>query len=222
LAESSMTLESPDVITPEGVTERINRAAVETVAAGEPEWLRNRRLEAWASYERTPMPTTRLEEWRYTDLSRKLKLDGLAPVGLDGASVPFDGELPGRLEEAMEADWDASGHLIEMDGSTASTDLLDDLASSGVVLSSLRDAVQTHPELLDELLATQALPAGAGKFQALNAALWTDGIFLYVPKGVRMELPVRAQPGSAPALGAGGPGFESRRPDWVFVGEGRP
>jgi Fe-S cluster assembly protein SufD len=186
-----MTLESPEVITPEGVTERINRAAVETLAAGEPEWLRNRRLEAWASYERTPMPTTRLEEWRYTDLRRKLRLDGLAPVGLDGTSVPFDGALPARLEEAMEADWDASGHLIEMDGSTASTDLLDDLASSGVVLSSLRDAVETHPELLEELLATQALPAGAGKFQALNAALWTDGIFLYVPKGVRMELPVR-------------------------------
>jgi Fe-S cluster assembly protein SufD len=59
------------------------------------------------------------------------------------------------------------------------------------VLTSLREAVKTHPELLRELLATEALPPEEGKFQALNAALWTDGILLYVPKGVRMELPVR-------------------------------
>ena len=70
-------------------------------------------------------------------------------------------------------------------------DLEEQLAREGVILSSLAQAVETCPELLEELLATEALPANAGKFQALNAALWTDGILLYVPRGVRMELPVR-------------------------------
>jgi len=194
-------IETPAVASVEGVTDRINRAAVEALAASEPAWLRERRLEAWAAYERIPMPTTRLEEWRYTDLRRKLKLDRLVPVGhVDGGSggsgaagFPATSalDLPTPLAAAMAADWDASGHLVEIDGVTAGADLLAELAESGVILTSLRSAVVSHPELLREWLATQALPADAGKFQALNAALWTDGILLYVPKGVRMELPVR-------------------------------
>jgi hypothetical protein len=61
------------------------------------------------------MPTTRLEEWRYTDLRRKLELDGLAPAGV-GAGTFRSRRGPARLLEAMEADRDASGHLVEMDG----------------------------------------------------------------------------------------------------------
>jgi Fe-S cluster assembly protein SufD len=186
---------------PEGVTERINRAAVEALVAGEPKWLRERRLEAWATYERTPMPTTRLEEWRYTNLARTLRLGRLAPVARAPRTVGPAGAaraatngaaIPLALARAVEGDRAASGHLIEIEGSVARADLLDELAAKGVVLTSLRDAVESHGELLERILAVEALPATAGKFQALNAALWTDGILLVVPKGVRMELPVRA------------------------------
>jgi Fe-S cluster assembly protein SufD len=173
-----------------GVTEALNRAAVEAMAEQDPDWLAERRREAWAIYERTPIPTTRLEEWRYTDLSEKLELDALRraewqPRTFDRASAPP------RLVATMDQDRDASGHLIEVDGTVASSDLREELAGKGVVLTSLREAVSSHPELLRELLATRALPADRGKFQALNAALWSDGIFLYVPRGVRLELPVR-------------------------------
>jgi Fe-S cluster assembly protein SufD len=48
-----------------------------------------------------------------------------------------------------------------------------------------------HGALLQEHLAAEAVPAEEGKFAALNAALWADGVFLYVPKGVRLEAPVR-------------------------------
>ena len=48
----------------EGVTEAINRSAVSALGVNEPKWLQERRLDAWEVYERTPMPTTRLEEWR--------------------------------------------------------------------------------------------------------------------------------------------------------------
>ena len=47
-------------------------------------------------------------------------------------------------------------------------------------------------ELLEQYLATKALPPEIGKFQALNAAMWTDGILLHVPKDVQLELPIRA------------------------------
>ncbi len=176
----------------EGVTDAINREAVEALTRelDEPGWLRERRLEAWEAYERNPMPTTRLEQWRYTDLSRKLDLEALRP--LRSEPLPDDpSAYPEGVRTAMEADHDASGHLVDVDGRVAHTDIAGELAEKGVVLSSLREAVAEHPELLRKHLATEAVPATEGKFPALNAALWTDGIFLYVPEGVRIELPIR-------------------------------
>ena len=67
-----------DTILSEGVTEALNFRAVERLCTGEPEWLRERREHAWTLYEQTPMPTTKLEEWRYTDLRKKLELDALS------------------------------------------------------------------------------------------------------------------------------------------------
>lgn len=174
----------------EGVTEKLNPAAVERISLGEPEWLRERRMHAWDVYERTPMPTTRLEEWRYTDLRKKLDLDAL---GLSEAeTAPDDPDAwPRRLRETMDADREASGHIVIIDGHVVHADLEDSLADQGAVLMSLHEAVERHPELVREHLATQAVPAEEGKFAALNAALWSDGIFLYVPSGVRLDLPVR-------------------------------
>jgi Fe-S cluster assembly protein SufD len=186
----SLTMDPPVPGLMEGVTQALNQDAVEAASRGEPEWLRRRRLEAWAAYERTPMPTTALEQWRYTDLSEKLDLESLSLLPWEARSFSPE-KAPDLLREAMEQDWDASGHLVDLEGAVAHADLLDELAAKGVVLTSLRSAVESHPELLEELLATRALPAGLGKFQALNAALWTDGVLLYVPRGVRLEMPVR-------------------------------
>jgi len=174
----------------EGVTDALSAEAVERVSADEPLWLRERRRHAWSVYEATPMPTTKLEEWRYTDLSRRLDLEPLrlpeAPPAPDDPSA-----WPERLREAMDEDREASGHIVVIDGHVVHADVSAALAGQGVVLSSLHDAVQKHAELLEEHLATDAVPPEEGKFAALNAALWTDGVFLYVPKGVRLEAPVR-------------------------------
>ena len=48
----------------------LDDSAVESVSRGVPTWLTSRRRHAWSVYENTPLPTTRSEEWRYTDLSR--------------------------------------------------------------------------------------------------------------------------------------------------------
>lgn len=197
----------------EGVTDALNAAAVANLAAREPAWLKARREDAWSVYEQTPMPTTRLEAWRYTNLRKLLKLDSLAlaahPGGVpvpegasapegasvpEGTSAPEQGalvSLPQRLEEAMAEDRAASGHVVELDGAVVHVDLDPDLAARGVILTSLRNAVTDYPELLEAHLGTDALPATRGKFEALNAAFWTDGVFLHVPRGVRLELPVR-------------------------------
>tara|TARA_B100000809_G_scaffold78645_1_gene76539 strand:- start:2167 stop:3492 length:1326 start_codon:yes stop_codon:yes gene_type:complete len=174
----------------EGVTSALNPAAVERIGMSEPEWLRERRAHAWDVYERTPMPTIRLEEWRYTNLKKKLDLNSLqlsdAEAMSDDAST-----WPERLRAAMDEDREASGHIVIIDGHVVHADVDKQLAAQGVILESLQEAITNHEELVREHLATDAVPAEEGKFAALNAALWSDGIFLYVPKGVQLELPVR-------------------------------
>ena len=174
----------------EGVTSALNPAAVERIGMSEPEWLRERRAHAWDVYERTPMPTIRLEEWRYTNLKKKLDLNSLqlsdAEAMSDDAST-----WPERLRAAMDEDREASGHIVIIDGHVVHADVDKQLAAQGVILESLQEAITNHEALVREHLATDAVPAEEWKFAALNAALWSDGIFLYVPKGVQLELPVR-------------------------------
>jgi len=178
------------VAVPEGVTSALNRDRVQAWSAPEPQWLQERRLHAWDVYEETPMPSTRSEEWRYTDLKKKLQLDSFEWPELVECEDDF-GACPDGLQDTMKADHPASGHLWEIDGLVFHQDLDSTLEQKGVVLTSLRRAIDTHPELLQELLATEALPPEEGKLEALNGALWTDGILLYVPEGVHLELPVR-------------------------------
>jgi len=193
--------EAPTASGPEGVTDTLNMNRVKTYSAPEPTWLRERRLHAWEVYEKTPMPTTRLEEWRYTDLKEKLALETLTWPELTECEDDF-GACPDGLQAAMNADHRASGHVWEIDGIVFHVDLEESLQEKGVVLTSLRRGIDSHAELLQEHLATEAVPPELGKFEALNSALWTDGVFLHVPKGVRLEMPIRvtrwvSQPGVA-------------------------
>jgi Fe-S cluster assembly protein SufD len=182
-------MEAAEALPGEGVTEAFNREAVERRAAEDPGWLRERRLSAWEVYERTPLPTTHLEQWRYTDLKRKLKLDRLRLASDE--RLPDDPALwPQKLRTAMDEDQEASGHLVLVNGAVVHTDVRADLAERGVILTSLRDAAMRHGDLVRAHLS-EAVPPEEGKFAALNTALWTDGVFLHVPRGVVLDHPVR-------------------------------
>jgi Fe-S cluster assembly protein SufD len=185
----STVMEAAEAAPGEGVTPAFNRDAVERLTAGEPAWLAERRLSAWAVYERTPLPNTHLEQWRYTDLRRRLKLD---PLRLSsGERLPDDpAEWPAKLRAAMDEDVEASGHLVFVNGHVVHVDVRPDLAKRGVVLMSLREAAVRHGELVEGHLF-KAVPAEEGKFAAMNAALWSDGVFLHVPRGVVLDHPVR-------------------------------
>ncbi|MDE2781658.1 MAG: Fe-S cluster assembly protein SufD [Gemmatimonadota bacterium] len=173
--------------------------------AAEPEWLTSRRADAWDLYLSTPLPSTRSEEWRYTDVARMLPLDELAPPvpELSGPAISNgDGPVPEPLRRAMAQDRDSAGRVIDIDGSAVSVELQESLAAQGVVLSSLSEAVRSGDPLLESLLATRAVPASDGKFAAMNAALWTDGVFLKIPRNVQIERPIRlsrwvSHPGTA-------------------------
>ena len=191
MSDSTSRKAAPPVLTTrEGVTRTLNKGLVETLTAFEPNWLRERRQHAWEIYEKTPMPTTKLEEWRYTDLSKKLGLEALEWAVKTECRDDFDA-CPQGLKDTMREDHAAAGHIWGIDAQMIHVDLDEELAGKGVILSSLRTAIEKHPELLEKHLATEALPPEQGKFESLNAALWTDGVFFYVPAGVSLDLPVR-------------------------------
>ena len=174
----------------------LNRDAVLETGLADPAWLKARREEAWDIYMATPLPSTRSEEWRYTDVARLLPLDGLQP-NLEGP----DG-VPDPLLRSMSRDQTSAGRVVDIDGTVVSAELDPALAAQGVMLCSLREAARSCDPMVETLLATRAVPASDGKFPALNAALWTDGVFLRVPKGVRLEEPIRlsrwvSRPGTA-------------------------
>jgi Fe-S cluster assembly protein SufD len=78
-----------------------------------------------------------------------------------------------------------------IDGHVVHSDLEADLIGKGVILSSLHDAIEQHPDLVGNYLATEVVPPEEGKFAALNAALWSDGILLYVPAEIQLDTPIR-------------------------------
>jgi Fe-S cluster assembly protein SufD len=173
-----------------------SREAVEAISRSrnEPDWVREARLAAWQTYEALPMPTRSDEEWRRTDL-RRLKLDRFAPyAALDSAVTDLaalgQDEREGAI--AFGQPEHRAGIYASRDGATPYVEVDPALAAQGVVFTDLNTAVREHPELVKRYFMTQAVPADFGKFEALHAAMWQGGAFLYVPKGVSVELPFRS------------------------------
>jgi Fe-S cluster assembly protein SufD len=159
----------------------------ETLAAraeAEPDWLREQRLAALEVFERTPVPTTRSEEWRYTD-PRQLKWDQVGPAPLRGALFAV---LPDADRERRAAV--ADGIVITADAAIEQIELADELRRKGVLLMDLAVAAREHEALVREHLGRIVAPE-SGKFAALNGAFWSAGVLLYVPRGVRVERPIR-------------------------------
>ena len=138
------------------VLDAVSAENVARISEGEPEWLREQRAEAWRIFEATPMPTTRLEEWRYTDLSKKLDLDSLGVSQTEAA--PDDPEVwPARLRATMDEDREAAGHIVLIDGHVVHVDVDPDLAARGVILDSLHDALELHPDVVQKHLGSDSL-----------------------------------------------------------------
>jgi len=155
--------------------------AVEELASlhGEPEWVRARRRDAFAAYERLPLPSRSDEEWRRTDI-RGLDLDAFE------AFERADGAAPADPIE------DTAGVLRQRGSEPGVVELDPEVAARGVLLMPLSQAVKEHPDLVRPRLFSEARP-DRDKLSALHAALFSGGTFLYVPGGVAVEKPLVSQ-----------------------------
>ena len=177
----------------------LSRADVEALSArfDEPDWLREKRLEAWAIYEKMPMPTTKDEPWRRTDY-RRIDWDSAGPLAVANGGV-FE-TIPAVNRQPLLGD-EQGGLIAFVDDRLVHHETNPTLAQEGVIFTDLRTAAIEHAELVQANLNTQAVQPEEGKFAALNAALWTHGVFLYVPRGKQVELPAHSifyttQPGA--------------------------
>jgi Fe-S cluster assembly protein SufD len=167
----------------------------------EPDWLRESRLQAWDAFETLPTPrwTKGIAQWWTTDVS-ELDLNKLR------AYVPADkSRESARSIATVTDDTEEEGSLlVQINSETAYIDVPGDLLAQGVIFSSLEEAVRTHPDLVQKYLHKLVTP-NTDKFAALHSALWSGGVFLYVPEGVKVEAPIHViyrldTPGAA-ALG---------------------
>jgi len=147
---------------------------------------------AWDSYSRQSLPEVSQEAWRRTDL-RAL------PAAEFHRAPDSQLPLPWHLLQPLVAD--QHGGQIVLGGQHQSIGLDPGLSAKGVVFLSFAEAEKLHPELLLQILG-QTVNAEEGKFAAMAAALAQDGILLYVPKGVRVDVPLHSVlwgPGGAAA-----------------------
>lgn len=144
--------------------------------------LRRRGFEA---FEALPIPSPETEEWRYTDLTG-FDLD-FAPFAEGGG--PEAVNRHGLLAAAGVAG-ERAGLQIQRNSEVISKQLGATATERGVILADLDAAAARHPELVERFLHS-LVPADRTRFTALHAAFRTGGTFVYVPEGVRLELPLQ-------------------------------
>lgn len=155
----------------------------------EPDWLRDLRLDAWRAWQSLPMPAHKDEEWRRTDLSM-LDLAAVRPFAAAGAIASDLAALPAPVRELLGED-ESSPLLVHRDSSAAFRRLPAEVVSRGVIFEDMDTAVREHGDLVKKHFGTQ-VGLTEGKFQSLHGAFWSGGTFLYVPRDVDVELPLRS------------------------------
>ena len=178
---------------PKGLNEDIVRFI--SAKKNEPEWLLEWRLKAFRHWQKMPEPRwARLnfppidyqDAYYYaapkTDAERPKSLDEVDPKLLETYEKLG---IPLREQEML------AGVAVDavFDSVSVATTFKKKLAEAGVIFCSISEAVQEHPELVRKYLGSVVPPAD-NKHACLNSAVFTDGSFVYIPKGVRcpMEL----------------------------------
>ncbi|MEL6308146.1 MAG: Fe-S cluster assembly protein SufD [Chloroflexota bacterium] len=153
-------------------------------ANNEPQWLTDARQHAWGIYEDTPMPHME-EEWRRTNY-RSIKWDDAdVLINANGATEEV---VPAKNREPLVGDTQG-GLLVFVDGKVVHHEVAEELTAQGIIFTDLNTAVQEHSDLVEANLGKAVQPE-MGKFAALHAALWRNGIFVYVPRNKVAELPL--------------------------------
>ncbi len=158
----------------------------------EPEWMTEYRLKAYEHFMKRPMPT-----WG-PDLSQ-LDLDDIyyyiRPT--EHMERSWD-DVPETIRETFERLGIPEAERKYLAGVGAQYEsemvyhsLLEHLEEQGVIFLSIEDGLKQHPDLFKQYFGT-VVPMNDNKFASLNSAVWSGGSFVYVPPGVKVDMPLQA------------------------------
>ena len=176
---------------PKGLNEDIVRMI--SKRKDEPQWLLDFRLDAFRKWQKMEMP-----EWGHLDVPHidyqdiiyyaAPKKDSDRPKEIDPKLAETFDKLGIPLKEREALAGVAAVDAV-FDSVSVATTFRKELAERGIIFCSFSEAVKEHPDLVRKYLAT-VVPSGDNYFAALNSAVFSDGSFCYIPKGVRcpMEL----------------------------------
>lgn len=176
---------------PKGLNEDIVRMI--SKRKDEPQWLLDFRLDAFRKWQKMKMP-----EWGHLDMPHIDYQDIIYY-----AAPKKDSDRPKEIDPKLAETFDKLGIPLKerevlagvaavdavFDSVSVATTFRKELAERGIIFCSFSEAVKEHPDLVRKYLAT-VVPSGDNYFAALNSAVFSDGSFCYIPKGVRcpMEL----------------------------------
>ncbi|HEX4666059.1 MAG TPA: Fe-S cluster assembly protein SufD [Chthoniobacterales bacterium] len=151
-----------------------------------PAWFVKQQRSAWTRFQSVAMPARKDQAWRFSTVSA---LD-LAPY----SSPPALSDASGRevLDRSRGLE-ETSGRLVFADDHFLEREVLNEkLRKAGVIFQPLERALIEHEELFRRFFMSQPATLGSAKFAALHEAFVRSGTFLYVPRGVEIELPLEA------------------------------
>jgi Fe-S cluster assembly protein SufB len=159
----------------------------------EPAWMRDLRLRAYAAYNRRPMPS-----WG-ADLSGIAFDDIYYFVRATEEQANSWEDLPDEIKSTYdklgipEAEKQrlVAGVAAQYESEVVYHKIREDLEEQGVIFLDTDTALQEHEDLFREHFAT-VIPPNDNKFAALNTAVWSGGSFIWVPEGVKVDIPLQA------------------------------
>jgi Fe-S cluster assembly protein SufB len=158
----------------------------------EPRWMLDYRLKALEIFHRKPMPTwgADLSGIHFDDIFYYIKPSADSVKSWDEVSpevkLTFDKLGIPEAEQKFLA-----GVGAQYESEMVYHSIRKDLEDKGVLFLSMDDGLRDHPELVKQYFGT-IIPSTDNKFAALNSAVWSGGSFVYVPKGVHVEMPLQA------------------------------
>ena len=172
----------------------LNREIVESISEykDEPEWMRDFRLKAYQTFLDKPTPQwgADLDQIDFDDIHYFVRAS--EKNSRDWSEVPEDIKNTFDRLGIPEAERKfLSGVGAQYESEVVYHQVNEKLEAQGVIFTDMDTALREHEDILKEYWAT-IIPPGDNKLAALNSAVWSGGSFVYVPKGVKVEMPLQA------------------------------
>ncbi|HTG69628.1 MAG TPA: Fe-S cluster assembly protein SufB [Candidatus Udaeobacter sp.] len=173
-----------------GLTEEVVRTISEI--KNEPQWMLDFRLKSLEQFFKMPMPKWggNMDELDFEDIQYYVRAS-------DKQGKTWE-EVPSEIKETFdklgipEAEQKfLAGVSAQYESEVVYHSMQEDLEKQGVIFTDTDTALREYPELMKEYFGT-IIPPNDNKFAALNSAVWSGGSFIYVPKGVKCEVPLQA------------------------------